>query len=45
MVFSDNVFLQKGLKNYWEKTWDDSLTLATIHNDTWNVLNVQQVQK
>ena len=28
---------------YWERRRDDSLMLATIHDDTWNMLNMQQI--
>ena len=31
------------LKSYWEKRRDGSLTLATIRDDTWNVLNMQHI--
>ena len=34
---------QQGLKRYWEKRRDDSLMLATIHEDTWKVLNMQHI--
>ena len=34
---------QQGLKRYWEKRRDDSLMLATIHGDTWKVLNMQHI--
>ena len=34
---------QQGLKRYWEKRRDDSLMLATIHEDTWKVLNMQHL--
>ena len=36
-------FLQQGLKSYWEKRRDGSLKLATIRDDTWNVLNMQHI--
>ena len=36
-------FLQQGLKCYWEKRRDGSLKLATIRDDTWNVLNMQHI--
>ena len=36
-------FLQHGLKSYWEKRRDGSLKLATIRDDTWNVLNMQHI--
>ena len=36
----DNI-LQQGPKSYWEKRMDGSLMLATIHDDTWNMLNMQ----
>ena len=34
------MFLQQSLKSYWERKRDDSLMLATIRDDTWNVFNV-----
>ena len=37
------IFLQQGLKCYWERRRDDSLMLATIYDDTWNVLNMQHI--
>ena len=36
---------QQGLKRYWEKRRDDSLMLATIHEDTWKVLNMQHITR
>ena len=36
-------FLQQGLMSYWEKRRDGSLKLATIRDDTWNVLNMQHI--
>ena len=46
-------FLKKGMKkkykknysikSYWEKRRDDALMLATIHDDTWNMLNMQHI--
>ena len=41
--FSGSVFLQQGLKSYWEKRRDGSLMLATFRVDTWNVLNMQHI--
>ena len=41
--FSGNVFLQQGLQSYWEKRRDDTLMLTTIHDDTWNMLNMQHI--
>ena len=32
-----------GVKSYWEKRRGDSLMLATICDDTWNVLNMQHI--
>ena len=40
--FSGSVFLQPSLKSYWERR-DDSLMLATIQDETWNVLNMQHI--
>ena len=37
------IFLQQSWKNNWERWMDDSLMLATIHDDTWNVLNMQHI--
>ena len=37
------VFLQQSLKSYWERRRDDSLMLATIRDDTWNVHNIQYI--
>ena len=31
------------LKSYWERRWDDSLTMATIHDDTWNMFKMQYI--
>ena len=36
-------FLHRGLKSYWEKRRDGSLMLATIRDDTCNVLNMQHI--
>ena len=36
------VVQSKSLKSYWERR-DDSLMLATIRDDTWNVLNMQHI--
>ena len=40
--FQGSVFLQQSLKSYWERR-DDSRMLATIRDDTWNVLNMQHI--
>ena len=37
------VFLQQSLTSYWEKRKDDSLMLATIRDDTCNMLNMQHI--
>ena len=37
------IFLQQSSKIYCERRRDDSLMLATIHDDTRNVLNVQHI--
>ena len=37
-----DVFLRRGLKNYQDKRKDDMI-LATIRDDTWNVLNMQHM--
>ena len=31
------------IKSYWEKRRDDALMLATIHDDTWDMLNMQHI--
>ena len=41
--FCGNVFLQQGIKSYWEWRRDDSLMLATIRDATWNVPNIQHI--
>ena len=43
--FSGNVFFQQGLKSYWKKRRDGSLMLATIRDDTWNVLNMLHISQ
>ena len=36
-------FLQQGLKSYWERRRDDLHMLATIHDDTWSMPNMQYI--
>ena len=36
-------FFQRGLKDYWGKRRDDSLMLATICDEIWDVLNMQHI--
>ena len=42
IVILSKCFPPVHLKSYWGRR-DDSLTLATIRDDTWNVLNIQQI--
>ena len=39
----DSNFLQQSLKSYWERRRDDSLMLAKLRDDTWNMLNMQHI--
>ena len=41
----DSIFLAlfSSSKAYWERRRDDSLMLATIRDDTWNVLNIHHI--
>ena len=40
---SHHIILQQCQKNHSETRRDDPLMLATIRDDTWNVLNMQHV--
>ena len=42
LKYSSNPHPQ-GLKSYWEKRRDGPLMLATIRDDTWNMLNMQHI--
>ena len=42
-IFTRYVFLQRDVKGNWEKWRNDWLMLATIRDDTWNVLNMQHI--
>ena len=43
IVLSGNVSLRQGLKSYWETRRDNSMKSDTIRDDTWNVLNMQNM--
>ena len=37
------IFIQQGLKSYWERRRDESLIVATIRDDQWKMINIQQI--